>query len=67
MLVRATVNEHLWKPDDLTVLDGMLAARWNMALIQQKMWLRMGWRPTVAQIREAEAMLEEQRRVAKDE
>ena len=55
------MTDPIWKPDDLTVLDGMLALKWNMALIQQKMWLRMGWRPTVAQIRDAAAKLDEQR------
>ena len=54
-----------WTDEALRLLDGLMAmSRGVMRIdrIQYALYRKMGWRPTVAQIREAAAMMDERRK-----
>ena len=54
-----------WTDEALRLLDGLMAmSRGVMRIerIQYTLYRKMGWRPTVAQIRDAAAKLDERRK-----
>lgn len=56
------MSEQKWTDEALQLLDGLLAVNERMDRIQYRLYRKMGWRPTVRQVREATAMLDERRK-----